>query len=146
MTDRTLTPASGSTRGRKRLGRGNASGQGRTAGRGMNGYHSRSGSKRLVWREGGQMPLQRRIPKRGFSNAPFRKEIQIVNLETLERLGVAKIDPAVLQAKGAIKKAAKPVKILGMGELKSGLEVTAHAFSKTAVEKIEKAGGKAILC
>ncbi|MCH8327065.1 MAG: 50S ribosomal protein L15 [Candidatus Marinimicrobia bacterium] len=146
MTDRTLTPASGSTRGRKRLGRGNASGQGRTAGRGMNGYHSRSGSKRLVWREGGQMPLQRRIPKRGFSNAPFRKEIQIVNLETLERLGVAKIDPAVLQAKGAIKKAAKPVKILGMGELKSGLEVTAHAFSKAAVEKIEKAGGKAILC
>lgn len=146
MTDRTLTPASGSTRDRKRLGRGNASGQGRTAGRGMNGYHSRSGSKRLVWREGGQMPLQRRIPKRGFSNAPFRKEIQIVNLETLERLGVAKIDPAVLQAKGAIKKAAKPVKILGMGELKSGLEVTAHAFSKAAVEKIEKAGGKAILC
>ncbi len=146
MTDRTLTPASGSTRGRKRLGRGNASGQGRTAGRGMNGYHSRSGSKRLVWREGGQMPLQRRIPKRGFSNAPFRKEIQIVNLETLERLGVAKIDPAVLQAKGAIKKATKPVKILGMGELKSGLEVTAHAFSKAAIEKIEKAGGKAILC
>ena len=145
MTERNLIPASGATRARKRIGRGNASGQGRTAGRGMNGYHSRSGSKRLVWREGGQMPLQRRIPKRGFSNAPFRKEIQIVNLETLERLGVAKIDPAVLQAKGAIKKAGKPVKILGMGELKSGLEVTAHSFSKSAIEKIEKAGGKAIV-
>lgn len=145
MTERNLIPASGATRDRKRIGRGNASGQGRTAGRGMNGYHSRSGSKRLVWREGGQMPLQRRIPKRGFSNAPFRKEIQIVNLETLERLGVAKIDPAVLQAKGAIKKAGKPVKILGMGELKSGLEVTAHSFSKSAIEKIEKAGGKAIV-
>lgn len=145
MTERNLIPASGATRDRKRIGRGNASGQGRTAGRGMNGYHSRSGSKQLVWREGGQMPLQRRIPKRGFSNAPFRKEIQIVNLETLERLGVAKIDPAVLQAKGAIKKAGKPVKILGMGELKSGLEVTAHSFSKSAIEKIEKAGGKAIV-
>lgn len=145
MTERNLIPASGATRDRKRIGRGNASGQGRTAGRGMNGYHSRAGSKRLVWREGGQMPLQRRIPKRGFSNAPFRKEIQIVNLETLERLGVTKIDPAVLQAKGAIKKAGKPVKILGMGELKSGLEVTAHSFSKSAIEKIEKAGGKAIV-
>lgn len=145
MSERSLNPATGSTRNRKRRGRGPGSGLGRTAGRGMNGYHSRAGSKRLVWREGGQMPLQRRLPKRGFSNYPFKKEIQIVDLATLARLGVSKVDPEVLQAKGAIKKASKPVKILSGGELEMGLEVTAHSFSKTAVEKIEKAGGKVIL-
>lgn len=142
MSGRVLQPAKGAVRNRKRRGRGNGSGLGKTAGRGHKGYHSRSGSKRMPWYEGGQMPLQRRIPKRGFSNYGFRKEYQIVSLATLVRLGLDKFDPASLEAGGAIKHAARPVKILGHGALEKAIDVSAHGFSQAAREKIEKSGGK----
>ena len=144
MTEHKLTPAEGSTRNRKRRGRGHGSGLGKTAGRGHKGYHSRSGSKRMPWYEGGQMPLQRRVPKRGFSNYLFRKEVQIVNLSDLVRLGADKIDPDLLKAKGLVNSISVPVKILGNGELDKALEVAAHKFSQAARQKIEQAGGKVI--
>ncbi len=144
MSEHTLTPAEGSTRNRKRRGRGHGSGLGKTAGRGHKGYHSRSGSKRMTWYEGGQMPLQRRIPKRGFSNYLFRKEVQIVNLSDLARLDADKIGPELLKAKGLVDKSSVPVKILGNGELDKALEVSAHKFSQAARQKIEQAGGKVI--
>ena len=128
----------------KRIGRGNGSGQGRTAGKGHKGYQSRSGTKNRFHFEGGQTPLMRRLPKRGFSNYGFRKEVQIVNLERIVSLNVDKIDVDILYARGVIKKTDIPVKILGNGDIKSPLEITADMFSKTAVEKLEKAGGKAI--
>ncbi len=140
-----LIPAEGSKKNRKRRGRGNASGLGRTAGRGQKGWHSRSGSKRLAWYEGGQMPLQRRVPKRGFSNARFQSEVQIVNLDTIATLKLAKVDPAVLHDRGVIKHAEATVKVLGDGELSQAVEVVASRFSQTAIEKIEQAGGKAIV-
>ena len=140
-----LQPANGATHSKKRRGRGNASGLGRQAGRGHKGWHSRSGSKRVPWYEGGQMPLQRRLPKRGFSNYPFRKEVQIINLESIARLNVSQVDTQLLVDKGIIKNAGIPLKVLGVGELASAVEVTAAAFSKTAIAKIEKAGGKAIV-
>lgn len=140
-----LKPASGSTRGRKRRGRGHASGLGKTSGRGHKGWHSRSGSKRPAWYEGGQMPLQRRIPKRGFSNARFRQELQIVNLETIATLKIDKVDPAILKERGIIKHADVPVKVLGDGELSSAVEVAAHRFSRSAKEKVEKSGGKVVV-
>ncbi|MFC1747124.1 50S ribosomal protein L15, partial [Candidatus Neomarinimicrobiota bacterium] len=97
-----------------------------------------------AWYEGGQMPLQRRIPKRGFSNIRFSEEVQVVNLETIARLKAAKVDPTLLKERGAIQHADGVVKILGNGELTEPVEVTAHQFSKSAKDKIEKAGGKAI--
>ena len=140
----TLKPTKGSISNTKRIGRGNGSGQGRTAGKGHKGYQSRSGTKNRFHFEGGQTPLMRRLPKRGFSNYGFRKEIQIVNLERIVSLNVEKIDVDILYARGVIKKTDIPVKILGNGDIKSPLEITADMFSKTAVEKLEKAGGKAI--
>lgn len=140
-----LKPARGSTRGRKRRGRGHASGLGKTSGRGHKGWHSRSGSKRPAWYEGGQMPLQRRIPKRGFSNARFRQELQIVNLETIAALKIDRVDPAILKERGIIKHADVPVKVLGDGELSSAVEVAAHRFSRSAKEKVEKSGGKVVV-
>ena len=140
-----LRPAKGSVRDRKRRGRGAASGLGKTSGRGHKGWHSRSGSKRPVWYEGGQMPLQRRVPKRGFSNARFRNETQIVSLETIAALKLDKVDPAILQDRGVIKRADVPVKVLGDGELSSAIEVAAHRFSRTAQEKVEKSGGKIVV-
>jgi len=141
-----LTPAEGSTTKKtKRLGRGPASGWGTTAGRGMNGQKSRSGSKHHPWFEGGQMPLQRRTPKRGFSNKRFRQEYQIVNLQELNLLeDVKTVTAETLKEYGLIKKLNKPVKILGYGEMTKAMEITADAFSETAKEKIEKAGGKAV--
>ena len=139
-----LKPAKGSIRGTKRIGRGNASGQGRTAGKGHKGYQSRSGTKNRFHFEGGQTPLMRRLPKRGFSNYGFRKEVQIVNLERISTLGIDKVNPAILFEKGVVKHADIIVKILGNGNIDKPLEVTAHMFSKSAVEKLEKAGGKAI--
>lgn len=144
MSEHRLTPAEGSTRDRKRRGRGPGSGLGKTSGRGHKGYHSRSGSKRRPWYEGGQMPLQRRIPKRGFSNYLFRKEVQIVNLSDLVRLGADKVDPELLKAKGLVSKSSVPVKILGNGELDKAMEVSAHKFSQAARQKIEQAGGKVV--
>ena len=139
-----LKPMKGSISNTKRIGRGNGSGTGRTAGKGHKGYQSRSGTKNRFHFEGGQTPLMRRLPKRGFSNYGFRKEVQIVNLERIVSLNVKKIDVDILFKRGVIKKTDIPVKILGNGDIKSPLEITADMFSKTAVEKLEKAGGKAI--
>jgi len=125
---------------RKRVGRGMGSGMGKTSTRGHKGQRSRSGSRMLRGFEGGQMPLHRRMPKRGFTNI-FRKEYSIVNLEALAGLEETTITPDVLRKAGVIK-TKHPVKILGNGELKAALAVHAHKFSKSAQEKITKAGGK----
>jgi large subunit ribosomal protein L15 len=125
--------------GKKRVGRGMGSGMGKTSTRGHKGQRSRSGSRMMRGFEGGQMPLHRRVPKRGFTNI-FRQEFNIVNLEKLEGLGDV-INPDVLRKAGVIS-TKKPVKILGDGELKSAITVHAHKFSKSAQEKITKAGGK----
>jgi large subunit ribosomal protein L15 len=136
----TLKYADGSRKDKKRIGRGGA--RGGTSGKGHNGQRSRSGSKRRLWFEGGQMPLLRRLPKRGFTNFN-RKEIQVVNLRDLEALKVEDITPAVLKEHGLIRKVDVPVKVLGDGEIGAKLTITANAFSKSAVEKIESAGGRA---
>ncbi len=128
----------------KRVGRGIGSGTGKTSGRGQKGQKSRSGGNPHPWFEGGQMPLQRRLPKRGFTNI-FRKEYEVLNLKQIAGLSVdGAITPEVLKEKGLVKKGTA-VKILGEGDLTSGLEIQAHKFSKSAVEKIEKSGGKAIV-
>ena len=136
-----LKPAEGATHSKKRVGRGHGSGLGRNAGRGDKGYHSRSGSKHRPWFEGGQMPLHRRVPKRGFSNFLFKKEFQVVNISDLELLNVDTIDSNVLKDNGLVKYSMRPIKILGTGVLTKKLNVTANSFSKSAKEKIEKAGG-----
>jgi len=125
---------------KKRVGRGMGSGMGKTSTRGHKGQRSRSGSRMMRGFEGGQMPLHRRMPKRGFTNI-FRKEYSIVNLDQLVVLGETTITPDVLR-KARLIKAKLPVKILGEGEVKIALTVHAHKFSKSAQEKITKAGGK----
>jgi large subunit ribosomal protein L15 len=125
---------------KKRVGRGMGSGMGKTSTRGHKGQRSRSGSRMMRGFEGGQMPLHRRMPKRGFTNI-FRQEFNIVNLEKLALLGETTITPDVLRKAGVIK-GKHPVKVLGDGELTSALTVHAHKFSKSAQEKITKAGGK----
>jgi large subunit ribosomal protein L15 len=130
---------------RKRVGCGLGSGHGKTSTRGHKGMgqHSSDQARRLT--EGGQMPLFRRLPKRGFSNAQFRTVYQVVNLADLEKAfdGGAKVTPAALEAMGLIRDAAAPVKILGTGELKKKLEVEATKFSESAARKITEAGGQA---
>src|ERR671935_1691706 len=126
---------------RKRVGRGMGSGMGKTSTRGHKGQRSRSGSRMMRGFEGGQMPLHRRLPKRGFTNI-FRTEYNIVNLEKLASLGENTINPDVLRKAGVIS-TKRPVKILGDGELTSAITVYANKFSKSAQEKITKAGGKA---
>ncbi|HTZ83475.1 MAG TPA: 50S ribosomal protein L15 [Candidatus Acidoferrales bacterium] len=128
------------TERRKRVGRGMGSGMGKTSTRGHKGQRSRTGSRMIRGFEGGQMPLHRRMPKRGFTNI-FRKEYNIVSLERLAELGETTVNPEVLRKAGVIK-TNRPVKILGDGELKSAITVSAHKFSKSAQEKITKAGGK----
>ena len=140
----TLKPTKGSISSSKRIGRGNGSGQGRTAGKGHKGYQSRSGTKNRFHFEGGQTPLMRRLPKRGFSNYGFRKEVQIVNLEKIDSLKIEKVDANILHEKGVIKKIDVPVKILANGDVKNPITITADMFSKSAIKKLEKAGGKAI--
>jgi large subunit ribosomal protein L15 len=125
---------------KKRVGRGMGSGMGKTSTRGHKGQRSRSGSRMMRGFEGGQMPLHRRVPKRGFTNI-FREEYNIVNLEKLADLGESTINPDVLRKAGVISTKRK-LKILGDGELKSAITVQAHKFSKSAQEKITKAGGK----
>ena len=137
-----LTPVSGSTKNRKRVGRGAGSGLGRSSGRGDKGAQQRSGFKRRPWFEGGQMALARRLPKRGFTNL-FRKEFQIVNLEAIENLGLDTVDAQILADNGLARSALKPIKILADGELKLKVTVTASAFSESAKEQIEQAGGTA---
>jgi large subunit ribosomal protein L15 len=129
-----------SSENRKRVGRGMGSGMGKTSTRGHKGQRSRSGSRMMRGFEGGQMPLHRRMPKRGFTNI-FRKEYAIVNLESLASLGETTITPEVLRKAGIVK-TKLPVKVLGDGELSTALTVQAHKFSKSAQEKITKAGGK----
>ncbi|MGC2446682.1 MAG: 50S ribosomal protein L15 [Candidatus Sulfotelmatobacter sp.] len=128
------------TEKRKRVGRGMGSGMGKTSTRGHKGQRSRTGSRMIRGFEGGQMPLHRRMPKRGFTNI-FRKEYNIVSLERLAELGETTINPDILRKAGVIK-TKHPVKILGDGEVSVALTVSAHKFSKTAQEKITKAGGK----
>ena len=140
----TLKPTKGSISSSKRIGRGNGSGQGRTAGKGHKGYQSRSGTKNRFHFEGGQTPLMRRLPKRGFSNYGFRKEVQIVNLGKIVSLEIEKVDANILHEKGVIKKIDVPVKILGNGDVKNPIKITADMFSESAIRKLEKAGGKAI--
>ncbi len=136
-----LKYAPGSRRGNKRVGRGEGSGHGCTAGRGNKGQKSRSGSKRRDWFEGGQMPLQRRLPKFGFYH--YRKVVyQIVNVGDLNRIeNKTEITPEVLQEAGLIKHANRPIKLLGDGNLKKKFNVKVHAISKSAKEQVEKLGG-----
>jgi large subunit ribosomal protein L15 len=128
------------TANKKRVGRGMGSGMGKTSTRGHKGQRSRSGSRMMRGFEGGQMPLHRRMPKRGFTNV-FRQEFNIVNLEKLAALGETTITPEVLRKAGVIK-GKNRLKVLGDGELTIALTVHAHKFSKSAQEKITKAGGK----
>ncbi len=138
-----LKPAKGSVRERKRVGRGPGSGRGKTCGRGENGQKSRSGYSRKLGFEGGQMPLHRRVPKRGFHNL-FRKEWAAINLERLEIFDAGTIvTPEVLEKRGMIKKARDGVKILAKGDLTKPLTVRAHKFSAKARERITGLGGKA---
>jgi len=139
----TLRPPRGATANRKRVGRGMGSGMGKTSTRGHKGQRSRSGSRMMRGFEGGQMPLHRRLPKRGFTNI-FRTEYQVVNLDRLAGLGETNITPEVMVKRGLAGKN-DLIKVLGDGELKSALTVQAHKFSKSAQEKITKAGGKAEL-
>lgn len=138
-----LKPTRGAVKDTKRRGRGQGSGLGRTGGRGEKGYHARTGSGRDTRYEGGQMPLHRRLPKRGFSNAVFKKVYQIVNLDVIEKLNDTEINVNVLKTHGLVSSVKYPVKILAGGELTRKVNITANAFSAAAKEKIEKAGGTA---
>ena len=139
-----LSPVAGSTKERKRIGRGPASGQGKTAGKGHKGQLARAGRGMRPGFEGGQMPLQRRVPKRGFNNI-FRKKIAKVNVSSLDKVfddgAVVTVDALI--EKGLIKKALDGVKVLGNGEITKKLTVQVNAYSESAKQKIEAAGGKA---
>jgi large subunit ribosomal protein L15 len=139
-----LRPTPGSTHKKKRVGRGPGSGLGKTSGRGHKGQKSRSGYSSKKGFEGGQMPLQRRLPKRGFTNI-FKKqwiEISLAKIEANFNVG-EEVTPEILHERGLIKKAKHDLVILGNGEITKGLKISAHRFTKTAKEKIEKAGGSA---
>src|SRR5579871_639254 len=137
-----LRPPKGQKQKNQRIGQGMGSGRGKYSGRGAKGAKSVSGYSRMRGFEGGQMPLHRRLPKRGFTNI-FRKEYAIVNLGTLEALEATSFDPGSLLESGVIKKLKDGLKILGSGELKRAVTVKAHFFSKAALEKIKAAGGTA---
>ncbi|MCZ2083600.1 MULTISPECIES: 50S ribosomal protein L15 [unclassified Kaistella] len=141
-----IRPAAGSTHSTKRIGRGQGSGKGGTAGKGHNGQQARAGYSQKIGFEGGQMPLQRRLPKFGFTNIN-RKEYRGINIDTLQLLAdtknITEITQEVLVENGLAKKS-EIVKIMGRGELKAGISVSAHKFTKSAEEAISKAGGKAI--
>ena len=138
-----LSPAPGSVRESKRIGRGHGSGQGKTAGKGHKGQKARAGHGMRIGFEGGQMPLQRRVPKRGFNNI-FAEEWIAINVAALEAFeDGATVDATALAEKGIIAKANKPVKVLGNGKLTKKLTVNLNAFSASAAEKIGAAGGKA---
>lgn len=138
-----LKPPKGSRSKKKRVGRGRASGWGKTCGRGHKGQKSRSGSSNRSWFEGGQMPLTRRLPKRGFHN-PLRKEYDILNIETLNRFDDdTTVTPELLGSAGIIKKKKTLIKVLGDGDLTRRLTVRVHRFSESATAKIEAAGGNA---
>jgi large subunit ribosomal protein L15 len=138
-----LQPAEGSRKNRQRVGRGNGSGWGKTAQRGHNGAKSRSGYSQKLYFEGGQLPLIRRLPKRGFTNI-FKKSFQIINISDINDIAATNevIDAAVLFAAGKIHSIDEPIKVLGNGTLEKGVTVKAEAFSKSAEEKISNAKGK----
>ena len=135
-------PRGGGVKEKKRVGRGQASGLGKTAGRGGKGQKARTGNMNFIGFEGGQMPIQRRLPKRGFTN-PFRVEYALINVGNLDKLGLDEVDLDKLVELGAIKVRKAGLKVLGDGELTRAVSVKAHKFSASAREKIEKAGGKA---
>jgi len=137
-----LRPPAGQRHARKRVGRGMGSGHGKTAARGSKGQGSRAGTRFRPGFEGGQMPLQRRLPKRGFHN-PFRKQYAIVNLQQIARLGESAVSPELLLERRVIRKLYDGLKVLGEGELTAPVNVSAHQFSRSAREKILQAGGKA---
>ncbi|MCK4591500.1 MAG: 50S ribosomal protein L15 [Candidatus Latescibacteria bacterium] len=138
-----LRYASGAVKKSKKVGRGPGSGHGKTACRGHKGQNARSGGGVKPWFEGGQMPLQRRVPKRGFTNI-FRKQYQIVNLSDISRRRwEGEVTPLRLKELGLIANLLLPVKVLGDGKLETALTIKANAFSKVAAEKIQQAGGKA---
>lgn len=139
-----LKYSEGARKNKRRVGRGTGSGRGKTSGKGHKGQNARSGATKRSWFEGGQMPLQRRVPKRGFTNI-FRKEYSVVNVGDLERCGENEVSPDVLRGCRLVRKKNTRVKVLGNGELKKPLNVKAHSFSKSATKKIEEAGGKAII-
>jgi len=140
-----LSPVKGSVTKRKRIGRGHGSGLGKTSGRGHKGAGQRSGNKKRPWFEGGQMPISRRLPRRGFTNI-FKEKFQIVNISDIINFKDGSIiDPAALKDAGLIRSSLKPVKILGNGSIKNKLKISASAFSTSAKEKIEKAGGEIII-
>lgn len=139
-----LKPAEGSKRRPKRVGRGLGSGHGKTSTKGHKGQKSRSGGTRGPGFEGGQMPLQRRIPKRGFSNATFKKEYTIVNLDDINKIidEIDTITPEILLEKGIVKKIKDGLKVLGNGDINKPITIKTHSISKTARQKIEAKGGK----
>ncbi len=136
-----LAPAPGSRKRKKRVGRGPGSGHGKTSCRGHKGQKARTGSGAKPGFEGGQMPLQRRLPKRGFTNI-FQKQYTVVNLAALDKLSETEITPDILIREGLVKKVQDGIKILGSGEINRPITVTAHAFSVSAKDKIIKAQGK----
>jgi len=139
----TLRPPRGATKRRKRIGFGMGSGHGKTATRGSKGQRSRAGSRMRPGFEGGQMPLHRRLPKRGFTNI-FKKRFAVVNLSDLKDFKAAEtITPELLTRRGLVKRLGDGLRILGDGDLKAPLKISAHHFSKSALEKIKKAGGTA---
>ena len=140
----TIKPAEGSKKARRRVGRGIGSGIGKTAGRGHKGQKSRSGARQMRGFEGGQMPLHRRMPKRGFTNI-FRTEYEVINLARISEMGESELTYEKLVALNLVRKRNGLVKVLGDGDITVAVTIHAHKFSKTAQEKIEKAGGKAIL-
>ena len=143
MKMNTIHPAEGATKTRKRVGRGPGSGLGKTSGRGENGQKSRSGYSRKAGFEGGQLPLYRRLPKRGFTNARFKVEYATINLSDLNKFeDGAVVTPELLKEMGLLKNQLDGVKVLGNGTLDKKLTVKAHRFSESAREAIEKIGGK----
>jgi len=145
MNLESLSPVKGSVSKRKRVGRGHGSGLGKTSGRGHKGAGQRSGNKKRAWFEGGQMPLSRRLPRRGFTNI-FREKFQIVNIGDLNIVdNNAVIDPEFLKNKGFVKSSLKPIKVLGNGNIEKKISISATSFSASAKEKIKKAGGEIIV-
>jgi large subunit ribosomal protein L15 len=135
-----MSKTPGATKQRKRLGRGQGTGQGAQAGKGHKGQKARTGGSVRLGFEGGQMPLYRRVPKKGFNNI-FRKQYAVINLSDLERVGISDVSIDTLKSAGALKSKYKMLKVLGNGDIKKAIKVKAHAMSASAKAKIEKAGG-----
>jgi large subunit ribosomal protein L15 len=145
MEERYLLKKPDCIKDKKRVARGTSSGHGKTACRGQKGQLSRSGSKKMIGFEGGQMPIQRRVPKRGFNNNIFKKYYQLVNLSQINKIDLAEITPEILVQNNVIKSTDRLIKVLGTGELKKSVKVYADAFSASASKGIVSAGGEAIV-